>query len=246
MALILLVLAVVVGVLIGTVGVGGVLLAPALVQVGGLTAHEAAATSTWAFLFTGVVGTVAYARARCIPWPMLGRLAVGVMPAAFLGARTNALLSGDVVLALLATLTLLVGVQQLRPRHERHERHELATAQLVGLGAAVGFGSALTGTGGPVLLVPALLALGIAPLTAVAVSQAVQLPVVGAASVGYVQAGLTDLRLGSLLGLAAGAGVVGAAVCVRRLDAVRLRQIVAVACVSTGVFLLARSAGAFG
>mgnify|MGYP002652321004 CR=1 FL=1 len=47
------------------------------------------------------------------------------------------------------------------------------TAALVAVGAFVGFGSALTGTGGPVLLVPVLLTLGVAPLRAVAVSQAV-------------------------------------------------------------------------
>ena len=61
MVLALAVLAVVVGVLIGMVGVGGVLLPPGLVALGDLTANEATATSTWAFLFTGVVGTVAYA-----------------------------------------------------------------------------------------------------------------------------------------------------------------------------------------
>ena len=55
------VLAVVVGVLIGMAGVGGVLLPPGLVALGDLTANEATATSTWAFVFTGVVGTIAYA-----------------------------------------------------------------------------------------------------------------------------------------------------------------------------------------
>ena len=59
MGLALPVLAVVVGVLIGMVGVGGVLLPPGLVALGDLTANGATATSTWAFVFTGVVGTVA-------------------------------------------------------------------------------------------------------------------------------------------------------------------------------------------
>jgi len=246
MALALLVFAAGVGVAIGLVGVGGVLLAPALVQVGGMTPQSAVATSTWACLFTGVVGTAAYARARAISWSMLGRLALGVVPAAFLGARTNALLRGDVILLLISALTLLVGVQQLWSRRQRPAGPELGAARLVVIGAAVGFGSALTGTGGPVLLVPVLLALGVAPLPAVAVSQAVQLPVVGAASIGYLQAGLTDVRLGSLLGLAAGAGVLGAALFAPRLDPARLRQAVAVACVSVGLFLLIRTASTMG
>jgi len=235
------VLAVVVGVLIGMVGVGGVLLPPALLALDGLTANEATATSTWAFVFTGVVGTVAYAWRGVVPWGMLARLTVGVVPAAFLGALVNARLPGSLVLLGLAALTLFVGVQQLRPRAVRETRDELGTAVLVAVGAFVGFGSALTGTGGPVLLVPVLLTLGVAPLRAVAVSQAVQLPVVVAGSVGYLQTGLVDVRLGTALGCLAALGVVAGAVVATRIPAEGLRRIVALACIAAGVFLVVRA-----
>lgn len=242
MGFVLSVLAVVVGVLIGMVGVGGVLLPPGLVALGDLTANEATATSTWAFVFTGVVGTVAYAWRGVVPWDMLARLAIGVVPAAFLGALVNARLPGSVVLLGLAALTLFVGVQQLRPRAVRETRDELGTAALVAVGAFVGFGSALTGTGGPVLLVPVLLTLGVAPLRAVAVSQAVQLPVVVAGSVGYLQTGLVDVRLGTALGCLAALGVVAGAVVATRIPAEGLRRIVALACIAAGVFLVVRAA----
>ncbi|HEX6247371.1 MAG TPA: sulfite exporter TauE/SafE family protein [Nocardioidaceae bacterium] len=240
MGVVLPLLAAVVGVLIGMVGVGGVLLPPGLVAAGGLDPHEATATSTWVFIFTGVVGTVAYAWRGMVPWGMLARLAVGVLPAAFLGARANAVLPGDVVLLAMAALTLFVGVHQLWPRAGRSTDTELGTVALVGIGAAVGFGSTLTGTGGPVLLVPILLALGVAPVLSVAVSQAVQLPVVLSGSVGYLQAGLVDVRLGSVLGLTAALGTLGGAVVATRLHADGLRTIVAGACIVAGVFLLLR------
>jgi uncharacterized protein len=240
--LVLPVLAAVVGVLIGMVGVGGVLLPPGLVALGDLTANEATATSTWAFVFTGVVGTVAYAWRGVVPWGMLARLTVGVVPAAFLGALVNATLPGSVVLLGLAALTLFVGVQQLRPRAARETRDGLGTAALVAVGAFVGFGSALTGTGGPVLLVPVLLTLGVAPLRAVAASQAVQLPVVVAGSVGYLQTGLVDIRLGTALGCLAALGVVAGALVATRIPAEGLRRIVALACIAAGVFLVVRAA----
>ena len=242
MGFVLSVLAVVVGVLIGMVGVGGVLLPPGLVALGELTANEATATSTWAFVFTGVVGTVAYAWRGVVPWDMLARLAIGVVPAAFLGALVNARLPGSVVLLGLAALTLFVGVQQLRPQAVRETRDELGTVALVAVGAFVGFGSALTGTGGPVLLVPVLLTLGVAPLRAVAVSQAVQLPVVVAGSVGYLQTGLVDVRLGTVLGCLAALGVVAGAVVATCIPAEGLRRIVAVACIAAGVLLVVRAA----
>ena len=242
MGLALAVLAVVVGVLIGMVGVGGVLLPPGLVALGDLTANEATATSTWAFVFTGVVGTVAYAWRGVVPWAMLARLTIGVVPAAFLGALVNATLPASVVLLGLAALTLFVGVQQLRPRAVRQPRYRLGTAALIVIGAAVGFGSALTGTGGPVLLVPLLLTLGVAPLRAVAVSQAVQLPVVVAGSIGYLQTGLVDIHLGTVLGCLAAIGVSAGAVVATRIQPEGLRRIVAVACIAAGLLLVIRAA----
>lgn len=243
MGLLLPVLALAVGVLVGMVGVGGVLLPPGLVALGDLTAHEATATSTWAFVFTGVVGTIAYTWRGVVPWGMFARLTVGVVPAAFLGALVNATLPASVVLLGLAALTLSVGVHQLSARTVRETPAGLGTAALVAVGALVGFGSALTGTGGPVLLVPLLLTLGVAPLRAVAVSQAVQLPVVVAGSVGYLQTGLVDVRLGTLLGCIAALGVVGGAVVATRIDAEGLRRIVALACIAAGVFLVVRAVG---
>jgi len=234
------------GVLIGAVGVGGVLLAPAMVVFTGMDPHAATATSTWAFLFTGMVGTVVYARRGTVLWSAVLGLSVGCIPAAFVGARVNALLPSGVVLATLATLAMLVGGQQLWPRRDRIVRRPPTGWRLVTLGAAVGFGSALTGTGGPVLLVPTLLGLGVAPLGAIAISQAIQIPVVAAASVGYLNAGLTDVRLGNMLGLTAAFGVVAGAAVARRLPQERLRQVVALACVLAGLLLLARSASAFG
>ena len=241
MGLALPVLARVVGVLIGMVGVGGVLLPPGLVAFGGLTANEATATSTWAFVFTGVVGTIAYAWRGVVPWGMLLLLSIGVVPAAFVGALVNATLPASVVLLGLAALTIFVGVHQLRPGSARAAAAEPGAAALVAIGVFVGFGSALTGTGGPVLLVPILLTIGVAPLRAVAVSQAVQLPVVVSGSIGYFQTGLVDVRLGTLLGILAALGTLVGAVVATRIHAEGLRKIVAVACIAAGVFLIVRA-----
>lgn len=241
MGLALPVLALVVGVLIGMVGVGGVLLPPGLVAFGGLTANEATATSTWAFVFTGVVGTIAYAWRGVVPWGMLLLLSIGVVPAAFVGALVNATLPASVVLLGLAALTIFVGVHQLRPGSARAVAAEPGAAALVAIGVFVGFGSALTGTGGPVLLVPILLTIGVAPLRAVAVSQAVQLPVVVSGSIGYFQTGLVDVRLGTLLGILAALGTLVGAVVATRIHAEGLRKIVAVACIAAGVFLIVRA-----
>lgn len=226
------------GALIGAIGVGGVLLPPALVYVGGLDIHTAAGTSSWCFLFTGVVGTLTYARAGTVPWGLVGRLTVGIAPAALLGALVNGVASATVVWLLLGAITLGAGVHRLSTR-SGGARTGLGWPSALAVGAGVGFGSAMTGTGGPVLLVPVLLVLDMAPLTAIAASQVIQLPLVGFAVLGYAATDSVDPGLGTQLGLLAAAGVVGGALTVSRLRPHLLNRVAAVLLIAVGAALFA-------
>jgi len=58
----LIAISLVVGMLIGAVGIGGILLIPALNILGGLTIQEAMATALATFIFTGVIGTFSFQR----------------------------------------------------------------------------------------------------------------------------------------------------------------------------------------
>jgi len=171
-------LALIVGVLVGCVGIGGVLLPPALAYVGGLDLHLAMATSMWSFLFTGAVGTMAYSRRNSVDWRMALWLSTGIVPAAILSARSNAALPAEVLTVLLATLITATGVNAFaKASSTERAAHSFGSLLLLQIGAVVGFGSALTGTGGPVLLVPILVFLRAPTLSAIGVSQVVQIPV---------------------------------------------------------------------
>src|SRR5215213_9653411 len=108
--IILLVSALIVGVLVGCVGIGGVLLPPALVYVGGLDLHLAMATGMWSFLFTGVVGTMACCRPNSVDWGMVLWFGAGIVPAGVFGALSNAAMPAEVVIVLRATLITATGV----------------------------------------------------------------------------------------------------------------------------------------
>jgi uncharacterized membrane protein YfcA len=235
----MLVAALVVGILIGCVGIGGVLLTPALVYVGGLGFHLAAATSMWAFLFAGVAGTSIYSKHGSIDWRLAAWLGAGVVPAAFAGAWANAALPEGVLMALLATLMVVTGADALLRGHlvEQEARRFGATA-LLAVGALVGFGSALTGTGGAVLLVPILLLLRAPVLASVGAAQAVALPVVVFSTAGYVLYGSIDFVLGTAVGLVAAVGVVFGARIAHAAPAAVLRRVVATALLCAG-FLIA-------
>src|SRR5215216_7956687 len=185
--IILLVSALIVGVLVGCVGIGGVLLPPALAYVGGLDLHLAMATSMWSFLFTGAVGTMAYSRRNSVDWRMALWLSTGIVPAAILSARSNAALPAEVLTVLLATLITATGVNAFaKASSTERAAHSFGSLLLLQIGAVVGFGSALTGTGGPVLLVPILVFLRAPTLSAIGVSQVVQIPVAISSTLGSV------------------------------------------------------------
>ncbi|MBO0703851.1 MAG: sulfite exporter TauE/SafE family protein, partial [Candidatus Dormibacteraeota bacterium] len=91
--------ALVVGTFVGATGVGGLVLPPALIYAGGMAAHTATATSSWAFLLTGVAGTVTYARRGSLSVHTAAWLGAGATPGAALGAWCNGLLPGSAISA---------------------------------------------------------------------------------------------------------------------------------------------------
>jgi uncharacterized protein len=239
-----LVAALLVGALIGCVGIGGVLLPPALVYLGGFGFHAAAATSTWAFLFCAAAGTWSYSGRGSIDWRMAVWLGAGVVPAAFLGARANAALPEALLMALLATLMVLTGADTLLRgyRSSGGGARRLGTPALLAIGAFVGFGSALTGTGGAVLLVPVLLLLQVPVLAAVGAAQAVALPIVAFSTAGFLLYGSVDFALGTAAGLVGAAGVVAGARIAHAAPAATLRRVVATALLCAGLLIAAQMA----
>jgi len=233
-------LGIVSGSLIGALGVGGVLLAPVLAYVLGYNLQSAQAAASFSFIFTGVVGTASYAKERSIDWRLVKWMSVGLIPGAFLGALTNSLLPTSLLAAALALLLLFAGRrafarpdQSERCGSEFHWRAQL----IMGLGLAVGFGSALTGTGGPVILVPTLTALGVPPLLAVGGSQASQIPIAAFATVSFATFGKLDIALGLVLGVSQAVGVLAGASVAHRTPQAVLSRVVSGAVFGAGLLL---------
>lgn len=249
-----------VGVLIGAVGIGGVALPPALAWLVGLDPHTAAGTSTWSFLFTGLAGTAMYARGAIVPWRLVGRLTVGVVPAALIGAAGNHAVPDRVAMLPLAALVTVAGVHSLLSGRSRAPRGESGArdaasavrpaafassahdtprpAAAIAIGAVVGFCSALTGTGGPVVLMPILLAARIPAIQAVAASQVVQIPLVVFAVLGYASRGAVDFGAGTLIGVVAAVGAVAGAAIAMRMPQRALRHLASLALVGFGAALV--------
>ncbi len=230
-----------VGVLIGCIGIGGVVLVPSLVYLGGMDVHVAIASCMFSYLFSGAMGAFEFARRRSIRWSMCGWLFVGAMPGAYLGALSLSLIPGIALELLIVCLMLFVGAHTLRNDGAQDLRDgDLSNHRLAFIGLVTGAGSALSGTGGPLLLVPILVWLQVPVLTAVGLSQVIQLPVATLATAGNFLHGSIDFAVGIGIAVLLMIGVALGARLAHKVSADSLKRLVATALLAVGALLLLR------
>ncbi|MBC7733326.1 MAG: sulfite exporter TauE/SafE family protein [Bacteriovorax sp.] len=245
MMLALAAVAALVGILIGAVGVGGVLLIPALQLLALLPIQAAMATALFTFIFTGIVGTALFQRRGSIDWALTTPLCLGGALFGVVGGWANARLDAKLLTLILALLIVAAGANTLftssaprtacfddRPRRRR--------ALLFMIGAVTGFGSGLTGIGGPALAVPMLVLCGFPALAAIGASQVIQIVASVSGSVAHLAHGNVDLRLAALLTLFEVLGVAVGVRAAHAVDARWLRRGVGLLCVGVGAGLLVR------
>ena len=68
------------GLMVGCIGIGGVILVPALVFLGGIPIKIGIAAAMLAYILSGLVATTVFARHRSIRWDMAAWLCVGATP----------------------------------------------------------------------------------------------------------------------------------------------------------------------
>jgi uncharacterized membrane protein YfcA len=228
------------GWLIGATGIGGVLVVPVLHQMQGIALPQAIAAASLAFALPGAAAA----------WRLRGsgaRLPAGTialslfaLPGAALGALLVHHVATSALLAGLAALALASGLWGLRPHALAQDGAPLAKPAMALIGAGVGLGSALTGTGGPVLLVPLLMLLRQPLRSTVPVAQAIQLPVALCAATGHAIAGALDWRLALVLGVVLLAGALAGQWSAPRTPAAALHRLVCVLLILTGSWFLYR------
>lgn len=231
------------GLLIGCIGIGGVLLVPSLLFLAQIPIQIGIPAAMMAYILAGIVGTSVFAHNKSIRWGMAAWLCLGAAPTAFAGAWAVSVVAPRLLEALLGLLTLLSGINSLRPRMAaKAVERTLSNGTLLTVGAGTGFLSAVSGSGGPLVLVPILLTLRLPVLTAVGLSQAIQLPIAVAATVGNFLYGQIDLTLG---GVIMAALTIGSWIGARLAHVVPrpiLQRIVSVVLIAVGLFIFANIA----
>jgi len=234
-----------VGLLIGTVGVGGVLLIAFLALSGSWSIHQAAATALVTFFFAGLLGTWLYQRRGSIVWHIAAPVCVGALGFGYLGAEAAARIDSRLLTIFIALVIVGAGIHVLAPqraqarwRSGRGWREQLLLGTV---GAASGLGSGLSGAGGAVFSVPSMMILRYVPLAAVATSQVLQIVAAISGSIGNLRHGFIDWRAAALITAFELAGVMLGVRLAHAASAAALRRLAGALCIASGGLLLARS-----
>lgn len=229
MSLTLITICLIVGTLIGAVGIGGVLLVPSLSFVAGISVHEAIPACMLSYLATGAIGAAVFARHGSIEWANVGWICLGAVPAAYFGATSLLSIPAFAVKLLIAVLMIVAGVDALRSkRGAEGDTRRLRKGSFIAIGVVTGFGSAITGTGGPLILVPLAIFLGLPVLTAVGLSQAIQIPIATFATIGNWSQGNLNITLGLTIAAAMVVGSALGATLIHRVPTEPIKKVVAV------------------
>ncbi len=238
-----------VGVLIGTVGVGGVLVIPAMVALGGLSTRVSMATALFSFFFTGTLGTFLYQRRGSIDWRTTAPLCLGVVSFGYVGVMANSVADPALLNFILSLIIIFSGVFTLLPSSRLNlfslsGKSPWYLPAMLGLGAFVGFCAGLTGVGGGVLSVPFMVVLGFAPLTASGTSQVVQIVAAVSGTIGNLAYGSIDFTMAAWVSALEVCGALLGARIAHKSTSRQLRALVAVVCILVGAVILVRSARA--
>lgn len=233
-------LGLIIGVLVGTTGIGGVLLVPALVFLWGFDIHVAVATAMAAFMLGGFTAALLYGRRGSIDWRTAGWLCAGAMPAAFLGTYAMAAVPALVLELGIAAFIIAAGANALRRRMTITDRPAPAPMALVAIGVFTGAVSALSGTAGPITLLPILLWLRLPVLAAVGLAQAIQFPITLLASVGNIVEGRVDVAVAAVVAVTVVVGILVGTRIAHGITTATLASLVAAVLVATGVLMAVR------
>ena len=229
------------GLLIGAAGIGGVILVPLLVYFAGIDIHTSIAASVAAFFVSGLVGTVAYSQRGIIQWLDFVTVSLGAIPGALMGAYVLPKIDSHFLIFFIAFVLMVSAVRQfiggdssspVRPVRE------IPKYQLVLVGLVTGFLSVLSGTGGPLILLPLLTWLSTPIITAIGLSQVIQLPIATFATIGNAFNSLIDWELVLILSFGIAFGSFIGAKGSERLPIAYIKTLVAFLLFASGFYMV--------
>ncbi len=204
----LIILALSIGILSAMLGIGGgLLMVPALILIFGFNPVLAAGTGAVGTMAIGISSSVFQHRYGSADRKKGYMMALGAVPAAFLGSYISDIVPERTIMIFLSGLMLLSAYRMLGARPSREMRRDAdARARAyyyIILGAAAGVVAGMVGIGGGVLFVPLLMFDGMKAHEATATSSFVIMFSGTASAIGHITFGHVNFTAAAIIVLAA-------------------------------------------
>jgi uncharacterized membrane protein YfcA len=205
----LVILGLLTGYMAGLLGIGGgMLISPFITLImtyrgvpADLAVKMAIATSMATIIFTSISSVRAHHQRGAVLWPIVRRLAPGiVLGGALASAGVFAVLKGTTLALVFALFVSFSATQMFLGKKPKPSRQMPGTGGQVAAGTLIGFVSGLVGAGGGFISVPFMVAHNVLMLNAVATSAALGFPIAMSNTLGYILggSGVPDLPAWSL------------------------------------------------
>jgi uncharacterized protein len=175
-AIIIFIANLIVGILLGMSSIGGFLLPLFYVGFLQLPLRESLALSFFSFAVAGIVGSYAYWKSKNLDLKLALLISIGSVPGALIGVQLNFLIPEHFAKLIMYIFVLLSGLSLIlkgKDKEKNNSPHNLKILEnkisILFIGLITGAICALTGAGGPILVVPLLAALGLSIRVAVGV-----------------------------------------------------------------------------
>ena len=189
--LIIVIANILIGGMIGLTGIAGFLLPMLYSGFLGMSTMQGLALSFFAFLISGVLGAYNYYRAKNLDLKLAVWISIGSFIGAIGGVRLNLLIEEGMVKKILYLVVLLSGLSILLRKEPGEEKEKDQTEQKIPpvfwliFGAVTGLICALSGAGGPILVMPLLVVLKAPVRTAVGIALFDSIFIAIPSSIGY-------------------------------------------------------------
>ena len=101
------------GIIVATIGPGGILIVTGLYLLTPLSAAEVAGTSSATFTVGAILGSLVYARSGEIDWTVAGVVSAAAAAGTWIGVQANAYLSRDLYGLILAAMLATIAITQV-------------------------------------------------------------------------------------------------------------------------------------
>lgn len=189
--LIIVIANILIGGMIGLTGIAGFLLPMLYSGFLGMSTMQGLALSFFAFLISGVLGAYNYYRAKNLDLKLAVWISIGSFIGAIGGVRLNLLIEEGMVKKILYLVVLLSGISILLRKEVSEEKEKDQSEQKIPpvfwliFGAVTGLICAISGAGGPILVMPLLVVLKVPVRTAVGIALFDSIFIAIPSSIGY-------------------------------------------------------------